>query len=109
MQVAPVLDLDRLALGIDSLDRLRLLEPQYARKGCKGVGEEFSHPLQTGKIARAAVDRGPGKDLFEHRLRTGALDRVLFAGRQPPHARLLAAPFAERHTSYGLLRAGSPV
>ena len=41
--------------------------------------------VETGEIARAAVDRGPAKDLVEHRFSRGAVDRVALGFRQFPH------------------------
>ena len=102
MQVPAVLDLDVSPAGVDRLDRRRSFQPEHAGKRRKGIGEQVGHALEPGEVARAAVDRGPGQHLVEHRLGGGALDCLAFAGASDsPMAQAPSQARGERHTGRG--------
>ena len=85
MQMAAMLNLYRASGRIDRLDRGGGFEADHSGERGERIGEQVRHSLEPAQIARAAVDRGPGQHLVEHRLGRGALDRLAFAGRQFPH------------------------
>ena len=79
------------ARGIDAFDGVGRDEAHGAGERRKGVGEQAGDGLEPGKIAGAAVDRGPAFDLRQHRRIGRTLQRGGFAWLQDGHAQPIAA------------------
>ena len=84
MEVPAVRNLDGGARRVDGVHRRRVAERDLAGQSGESIRQGAGNSGQPVKVARAAVDRGPGFDLREHRRVGAALDgRFLDVGKTP--------------------------